>query len=112
MPEVKQLIKVDQPLVKVMESNISPIAEIQSSIDRLSADVKEIAKAQHLHLANYHNMDSSKMYSAPKGDTSFPHSYQLRKTNYTQGPSTANAASVRRRTSYAEGDRAHGLRPN
>lgn len=56
---MKQLIKVDQPLVKFMESNTSPVAEILSSIDRLSADVKEIAKAQNSHLASYHTIDSS-----------------------------------------------------
>jgi hypothetical protein len=48
-----------------MESNISPlvhsVTEIPSSIDRLSADVQEIAEALNSHLANYHNIDSSKI---------------------------------------------------
>ena len=48
-----------------------------------------------------YQQEINKLYSAPKGDTSFPHSYLLQKTNYTPGPSTANTTSVRRRTSYA-----------
>ena len=59
-----------------------------------------------------YQQEINKLYSAPKGDTSVPHSYLLQKTNYTPGPSTANSTSVRRHTSYAEGDRVHGLRPN
>ncbi len=57
----ESLVKVDRPLVKYMESTINPVSEILSSIDRLSADVKELAKAQNSHLANYHSMDSSKI---------------------------------------------------
>ena len=57
----ESLVKVDQPLVKFMESNINPVAEILSSIDRLSEDIKEIAKTLDLRFANYHSMDSSKI---------------------------------------------------
>ena len=49
-----------------------------------------------------YQQEINKLYSAQKGDTSFPHSYLLQETNYTPGPSTANAASARRRTSYAD----------
>ncbi len=51
--------------------------------------------------SNY-QQEISKLYSAPKDDTSFPHSYPLQETNYTPGPSTANSASVKRSTSYAD----------
>ena len=43
-----------------------------------------------------YQQEINKLYSARKGDTSFPHSYLLQETNYTPGPSTANAASARR----------------
>ena len=49
-----------------------------------------------------YQQEINKLYSAPKGDTSFPRSYLLQKTNYTPGPSTANSTSVRRHTSYAD----------
>jgi hypothetical protein len=55
----ESLVKVDLPLVKYMESNIKPVAEILSSIDRLCANVKEVSKTLQEHLANYHSMDSS-----------------------------------------------------
>ncbi len=35
-----------------------------------------------------YQQEISKLYSDSKGDTSFPHSYQLQETNYTPGPST------------------------
>lgn len=57
----ESLVKVNQPLVQFLESNINPVAEILSRIDRLSEDIKEIAKAQNSHLAIYHNIDSSKI---------------------------------------------------
>jgi hypothetical protein len=57
----ESLVKVDRPLVKYLESNINPVAEILSRIDSLSTDIKEIVKAQNSHLANYHNKDSSKI---------------------------------------------------
>ena len=41
----ESLVKVNQPLVQFLESKINPEAEILSRIDRLSADIKEIAKA-------------------------------------------------------------------
>jgi hypothetical protein len=43
-----------------------------------------------------YQQEINKLYSAPKGDTSVPHSYLLQETDYTPGPSTANTASVRR----------------
>ena len=49
-----------------------------------------------------YQQEISKLYSAPKDDTSFPPSYLLQETNYTPGPSTANTTSVKRRTSYAD----------
>ena len=49
-----------------------------------------------------YQQEINKLYSAPKGDTSFPHSYLLQDTNYTPRPSTANTASVKRSTSYAD----------
>jgi hypothetical protein len=49
-----------------------------------------------------YQQEISKLYSAPKGDTRFPHSHLLQETNYTPGSSTANSTSVRRRTSYAD----------
>ena len=55
----ESLVKVNRPLVQFLKSKINPEAEILSRIDRLSADIKEIAKAQNSHLANYHNIDSS-----------------------------------------------------
>ena len=57
----ESLVKVDQPLVKFMKSNINPVAEILSAIDRLGANVKEVSKTLHEHLANYHSLDSSKI---------------------------------------------------
>ena len=57
----ESLVKVNQPLVQFLESNISPVAQILSSIDRLRAYVQEIAEALNSHLANYHSVDSSKI---------------------------------------------------
>ena len=49
-----------------------------------------------------YQQEMNKLYSTRKGDSSFPHSYLLQETNYTPETSTANAASARRRTSYAD----------
>jgi hypothetical protein len=57
----ESLVKVDQSLVMFMESNINPVSEILSAIDRLGANVKEVSKTLHEHLANYHSIDSSKI---------------------------------------------------
>ena len=57
----ESLVKVNQPLVQFLESNINPVAQILSSIDRLREYVKEIAEALNSHLANYHSVDSSKI---------------------------------------------------
>ncbi|MDQ5868741.1 MAG: hypothetical protein M3530_03315 [Thermoproteota archaeon] len=53
-------------------------------------------------ISTSYQQEINKLYSAPKDDTRFPQSYQLRKTNYTPGPSTANTASAKRSTSYAD----------
>ena len=42
-----------------------------------------------------YQQEISKLYSDPNGNTGFPQSYQLRKTSYTPGPSTANTTSVK-----------------
>ena len=49
-----------------------------------------------------YQQEISKLYSAPKGDTSVPHSYLLQETNYSPEPSTANTTYVKRRTPYAD----------
>jgi hypothetical protein len=49
-----------------------------------------------------YQQEISKLHSAPKDDTNFPHSYPLQKTNYIPGPPTADSTSVRRGTSYAD----------
>ncbi len=49
--------------------------------------------------SNGYQQEISKLYSAPKGDTSFPHSYLLQKTNYTPGTSTTNPSSAKQSTS-------------
>lgn len=49
-----------------------------------------------------YQQEINKLYSDPKDDTRFTHSYPLQETNYTPGPSTANSTSVKRRTSYAD----------
>ena len=45
-----------------------------------------------------YQQEINKLYSAPKGDTSVPHSYLFQKTN-TPGPSTSNTSSVKQSTS-------------
>jgi hypothetical protein len=42
-----------------------------------------------------YQQEMNKLYSSPKGDTIFPHSYLLQETNYSPGPSTANSTSAR-----------------
>jgi hypothetical protein len=42
-----------------------------------------------------YQQEIDKLYSDPNGNNRFPQSYQLRKTNFTPVPSTANSTSVR-----------------
>ena len=46
-----------------------------------------------------YQQEINKLYPAPNGEPSFPHSYLPQETNHTPGPSTANTTSVGRRTS-------------
>ena len=93
---------------RYFEHGIIPQAKTSTLLRLIVVDFLRRCEEYEQNTSSNYQQEISKLYSAPKGDTSVPHSYLLQKRNYTPGPSTVNSTSVRRRTSYAEGDRAHG----
>ena len=81
----------------------------QVNCEKISAQILSGVRTEILPA---YQQEINKLYSAPNGDTSFPRSMYPKRQITLQGHQQLTATSVRRRTSYAEGDRAHGLRPN
>ena len=100
-----KLTERDRRFLKAMvdryfENGIIKQAKTSTLLRLIVVDFLRRCEEYEQNTSSNYQQEISKLYSAPKGDTSFPHSYQLQKTNYTPGPSTANSTSVRRRTSY------------
>jgi len=97
---------------RYFENGIISQAKTSTLLRLIVIDFLRRCEEYEQNTSSSYQQEINKLYSDPNGNNRFPQSYQLRKASYTPGPSPANSTSVRRHTSYAEGNRAHGLRPN
>ena len=87
---------------RYFEHGIIPQAKTSTLLRLIVVDFLRRCEEYEQNTSTNYQQEINKLYSDPNGTNRLLQSYQLRKTNFTPVPSTANSTYVIRHTSYAD----------